>query len=224
MESVTSASLCLATGEHIPLDTIALEGRISGLMGRFSLKQTFSNNSSSNIEAIYSFPLPFSACLLGLSMDLNGVRFHGTVKAKADAEADYEEAVVEGHSALMLKENEPGLYTLSIANIQPKDEVALTLEWSLPLTAYAGEARLRIPTTIANRYGDASSKGFEAQEVPRSNALVEYPFAFTLWIDDDGASAYSPSQRTSDSVLRYIISSFLDLHLVSLRGSQNINL
>lgn len=193
MESVTSASVCLASGEHIPLDTIALEGRISGLMGRFSLKQTFSNNSSSNIEAIYSFPLPFSACLLGLSMDLNGVRFHGTVKTKADAEADYEDAVVDGHSALMLTENEPGLYTLSIANIQPKDEVALTLEWSLPLTAYAGEARLRIPTTIANRYGDASGKGFEAQEVPRSNALVEYPFAFTLWIDDDGAAPYSPS-------------------------------
>jgi hypothetical protein len=109
----------------------------------------------------------------------------------------------ETQQGTQINENESGLNTLSITNIQSRDEDTLTLNWSFPLTAYSGEAQLRIPTT--NR--DPSGKGIEVQEVPNSNAPSEYPCSFTLWIDKDDTAPYSPSHN-----LESIISTTASFH------------
>ena len=80
--------------ESAPLLTATvLHGRLEGLVGEIHLAQTFRNAEAVNIEAVFTFPVPPEAVLLGVAVSLDGRPLRGQVLPASQAEADYEEAV-----------------------------------------------------------------------------------------------------------------------------------
>ena len=89
-------------GQAVPLAEVTGTARADGLLLQTTFHQRYANRSADNIEAVYTFPLPHGAVLLGLAFTLGERRLTGVVAERKEAEERYEEAIDEGHSAVLL--------------------------------------------------------------------------------------------------------------------------
>jgi len=93
----TSSTFCPAANE------VTSTARADGLLLQTTFRQRYANRTERNLEAVYTFPLPHGAVLLGLEFTLGERRLNGVVAERKQAEADYEEAIDAGHSAVLLE-------------------------------------------------------------------------------------------------------------------------
>lgn len=164
---------------------LALEGmRVTGVLRNafavMELVQTYRNSERGNIEAVYSFPLPVEATLLHLSVRLNETLLFGRVAERRQAEAEYEEAVASGDTAVMLEQVEPGLYTINVGNLMAGERAEVKLRYAMPLKWDGGKLRLALPTTIAPRYGDHIRAGVQQHQEPVVDLLTEHSYTLAL--------------------------------------------
>ena len=96
---------------------MAASGRLTGLLFELSVEQTFENAGEKNIEAVYTFPVPHRAVLLGLELEIGERKLSAVAVRKQAASKRYEEAIDEGNTAALLEQAGDGLYTLSLGNL-----------------------------------------------------------------------------------------------------------
>jgi Ca-activated chloride channel homolog len=187
-------------GEDMVLEGVKAQGRVVGRMLDMHLEQRFRNPSQENVEVVYTFPLPWKAVLLGLEVELNGKCLSGVVKARSDARAEYEEAVSEGNTGILLSVNANGTHTLELGNLLAGEVCVVRLHYVQVLQPEQGSLRLMLPTTLAPRYGDPLNQGkYEPHAVPVVDLNAEYPFELTLNIQGEltRARLASPSHPVS---------------------------
>jgi len=74
------------------------------------------------------------------------------LKERAQARADYEQALAEGRRASIAEEERPEVFTLRVGNIVPGEQVTVRLSLVQPLPYEDGEATFRFPLVVAPRY------------------------------------------------------------------------
>lgn len=187
-------------GEDLVLESVKAKGRVAGRMLDMTIEQRFRNSEAENVEVVYTFPLPWHAVLLGLEVELNGETLTGQVKAKAQARSDYEEALSEGNTGILVSVNADRTYTLELGNLLKGESCVIRLHYVQTLQPQQGSLRLTLPTTIAPRYGDAiRDGGYEPHAVPEASATVEYPFEISLAIHGELVQAQigSPTHKVA---------------------------
>ena len=167
--------------ESAPLLTATvLHGRLEGLVGEIHLAQTFRNAEAVNIEAVFTFPVPPEAVLLGVEVTLDGRVLRGQVLPAAQAEEDYEEAIVSGDGALLLQSAGRGLYTINVGNLLPGQVAELDYRYAV-LGVWDDDLwRLVLPTTLAPRYGDPHQAGLAPHQVPQVALFTGHRFTLDL--------------------------------------------
>src|SRR5687768_998724 len=85
------------------LQSVHATGRLVGLLLELTVRHTYRNASNEALEVSYTFPLPLEAVLLDLVVDLGTEQTTGVVVAKTKAEKDYETAMDEGNTPIMLE-------------------------------------------------------------------------------------------------------------------------
>ncbi|MCB1036953.1 MAG: marine proteobacterial sortase target protein [Acidobacteria bacterium] len=133
------------------LDT-EVELTVSGLILRGRVSQRFTNPTSGWQEGIYVFPLPETAAVDTLRMRIGERVIEGQIKERKEAKRIYQEAKSEGRKASLVEQERPNLFTNSVANIAPGEEVEVTLEYQQTLRYDAGRFRLRFPMVVGPRY------------------------------------------------------------------------
>ena len=128
--------------------------RVSGIVARATVRQTFRNPHDEWFEGIYVFPLPENAAVDHLKMRIGERVVQGVIKEKAAAKATYEQAKAGGRRAALLEQERPNLFTSSVANIGPREEITVELEYQQTLRYDSGSGRfsLRFPTAVTPRY------------------------------------------------------------------------
>ena len=184
-----SAILKEKHGGAIALQGVRARARLQGLLAEVSVEQQYLNPQNTNIEAVYTFPLPFGAVLLGLEVEIAGKELTGQVVEKKEAERRYEDAVTDGDSAVMLEEAGPGLYTASLGNLMAGETAVIRYRYGLLLNWQGDRLRFLFPTTIAPRYGDAAAAGLQPHQVPVSDLSAEYPLELIVDVDGELAMA-----------------------------------
>lgn len=187
-------------GKKLVLKSVNAKGQVVGRMLDMTLEQRFKNSEPTNVEVVYTFPLPWRAVLLGLEVELNGETLTGQVKAKGKARADYEEALSEGNTGILVSVNHDHSYTLELGNLLQGESCIIRLHYVQILQPEQGCLRLTLPTTIAPRYGNAVRDGrYEPHAVPEVSATVVYPFAISLLIQGELVQAKigSPSHQVA---------------------------
>ena len=174
---------------EVALKGVSVRARLHELIAEVEVEQTYVNPQKSNIETIYTFPLPIGALLLGLELEIAGKKLSGLVIERKKAERDYEDAVTDGNSAVILQEVGPGLYTASIGNLMAKETAVIRYRYALMLSWQGPKLRFLIPTTIAPRYGYADAAGMESHQIPKSSLTVQYPLSLTVVVEGGLASA-----------------------------------
>lgn len=190
MDQRECARLETRDGQPVNLLGVKLSGDLRGLMFEASVEQRFCNPGDKNVEVVYSFPLPWGAVLLGVDVVLGDKHLSGAVVEKKQAEARYEEAISEGHAAIMLEKNHDHSYSLNLGNLAAREHCTITLRYAQTLQFEQRGLRMLIPTVIAPRYGDAQQDGgLMPHQAPSHSLLAEHPFALELRLHGDLAQA-----------------------------------
>jgi len=175
-------------GEEVAMKSVHVHGKLDGLLLRMKVRQTYTNDSEDSLETVYTFPLAWGATLLNLAVELNGKRLNGTVIEKKQAVKQYEKAIDNGDTPIMVERSGRGLYTANLGNLLPGETAVIEIEYAQLLNFEADRIRLNIPTTIAPRYGDQHQQGgLPSHQTAAGNGLVEYGFFLTLDIHGTAA-------------------------------------
>ena len=210
-------------GQPVLLQKIDIEASVDGLLFTVKTRQFYKNTTKKNIETIYTFPLAWGCTLLGLTATMAGKTWQGTVLPKSEAEENYEKAIKEGDTPIMVEKSGEGLYTAHMGNLKPDEEAIIEVEYAQLLKIEQGQVRLAIPTTVAPRYGDPVKTGKLKKPASVDASLAaSYPLSVILSIQ--GALAQGaiscPSHQTSirtdegKSVVNLTREGYLDRDLV----------
>ena len=202
MNAVTTetAQLVSRTGEAATLQSVQIEGRLDGLLLTMTTRQHYKNKGETNLEAVYTFPLPWSATLLGLNAEIDGHRLQGTVLERKEATERYEKAIDEGDTPIMVERSARGLYTANLGNLKPGESAVIEIVYAQLLRFEQDQIRITVPTTAAPRYGDEhQTGGLAPHESVEASLLVEY--ALTVKITLTGEMALAGVQCPSHTVV-----------------------
>ena len=136
----------------LPLQRLAVAGRITGLLYRLTVTQTFVNVHGEPLEATYIFPLPARAGVTRFRLQVGERVIDGVLKERGAARAEYDQAIEQGHRAAIAEEERPEVFTMRAGNIPPGEAVTVELELAGPLAVADGEATFRFPLVVAPRY------------------------------------------------------------------------
>ncbi len=177
------------SGTAVPLRGVAATGTLNGLLFELAVEQRWENTGQHNIEAVYSFPVPHRATLLGLDLRIGGRHLSGVALAKRQASARYEEAVEAGNTAALLEQAGDGLYTVSLGNLLAGETAVIRYRYAELLDRHQDTVRLCVPTVIAPRYGDAGEAGLAPHQQPSTDLLADYPFDLSIRVLGEQARA-----------------------------------
>lgn len=156
---MTHPGLQTIAGTPIPLHGVTIAGEVYGGYAQIRVIQRYRNTEPQPVEAVYTFPLPADATLMGFSMECNGRRLVGIVKEREEAFRQYDDAIVEGHGAALLEQERPNVFTASVGNLLPGEETLIEVQYAQRVHADEGVLRCMIPTLVAPRYIPGTSKG-----------------------------------------------------------------
>jgi len=181
----------------VALQSVNVEAVIENLLCEITVRQVYRNLEKINIEAIYTFPLPLSAVLLDMTIKTKTRKLKGIVVEKTEAEDRYENAITDGDTAIMLEQSEPGLYTMNVGNLQPEDEIEISITYAELFKWQDDSLRFFLPTTIAPRYGDPESVGLQPHQTPEYDLMHDNAFKIIVTIlgELSDASFKSPSHQ-----------------------------
>ena len=187
------------SGDAVPLRGVSARGRLEGLLFELTVEQRYENNTDRNLEAVFTFPLPLRAVLLGFDLEIGERKLSAQAVARQGASERYEKAIDEGDTAALIEHDGNGLYTVSLGNLMARERAVIRYRYAELLDSHQGYLRLNVPTVIAPRYGDPGDAGLEGPAVPGVDLLGEYPFDIRIDLVSltDPSAVRSPSHKIS---------------------------
>jgi Ca-activated chloride channel family protein len=190
-KDVTRGSLLLRSGDGAqpaPLLHTDVQMQVAGLVARVRVQQRFHNPGDGWAEGIYVFPLPEDAAVDHMDLRIGARRIAGQIKERAEAKRTYQQAARSGRKASLVEQERPNIFTTSVANIAPGEEVTVEIEYQQNVRYDAGLFSLRFPMVVGPRYipgapaeqGGEDGGGWSADttEVPDASRItppVQHP-------------------------------------------------
>lgn len=153
-----------------PLKRTDVKADVSGFISRVTVTQTFQNPLNQAIEAVYTFPLPNDAAVDALTIETGGRLIKGKIMQRQKAREAYNAAKQEGKVAALLEQQDPDIFTQSVANITPGAEVKVIISYVETLPYADDTYEFRFPMTIGAKYmpSETASAGDEDRISPKS--------------------------------------------------------
>ncbi len=152
-----SGQLLLTTTDGVNKSALILkteaELTIQGMVIHTTFKQSFKNTSDTQwAEGVYVFPLPDTAAISKMRMQIGERVIEGIIKEKGAAKTQYEKAKATGKTVSLVTQQRPNLFTQKVANIGPGETVSITLAYTDTARYDQGVFSTRLPTTLTPRY------------------------------------------------------------------------
>ncbi|MEM7540424.1 MAG: marine proteobacterial sortase target protein [Pseudomonadota bacterium] len=137
--------------------------RITGMIARVAVRQSFTNPTSVWTNGVYVFPLPEDAAVDHLKMSIGEREIEGQIEEREAARKTFEVAKAAGKKASLVAQQRPNIFTNTVANIGPGETVTVAIEYQQTLGYEKGKFSIRFPMTIGIRYipGSARLTGFD---------------------------------------------------------------
>jgi len=145
---------------NCPLKHTSISARVSGFITRAKVIQHFKNTLKETVEAVYVFPLPHNAAVDSMTMNIGNRIIKSVMKKKEVARKMYEAAKAAGKGAGLLEQQRPNIFTQSVANIMPGDEIEVHIEYVEFLDYEDGRYRFVFPMVVMPRYIPGAPTGY----------------------------------------------------------------
>ena len=141
-----------------PLKHTDVKAEISGFISRVVVTQQFENPFKEKIEAVYTFPLPQRAAVDDMTMIVGERTVRGKILPREEAQAVYDAAKSSGQVASLLDQERPNIFTQSVANILPGEQVKITISYVETLKYENGAYEFVFPMVVGPRYVPGAAK------------------------------------------------------------------
>ncbi len=156
-----AGTLLLRTAEGLrPAPTLHTDVaiRVTGMIARAEVTQRFANPAGDWVEGVYVFPLPTKAAVDTLRMVVGERVIEGEIQTREEAKRTYAKAKREGRKASLLEQERPNVFTTSVANIGPGEEIEVVIHYQEDLRYDQGRFSLRFPMVVGPRYVPGATK------------------------------------------------------------------
>ncbi len=166
-------------GEQLvfPLKHTEVRAKIAGNLSRVEVSQKFENPFTKPLEAVYIFPLPAEAAVDEMEIKIGDKTIKGSIKQREEAQRIYEKAKQEGRTAGLLEQERDNIFTQSLANIKPGEEIEVTIRYTDSLKFLAGDYEFVFPMVVGPRYipgtplDETTASGSDTDIVPDASRL-----------------------------------------------------
>src|SRR5688572_11251477 len=145
-----------------PLKHTEVKAQISGFLSRVTVTQQFENPFTEKIEAVYTFPLPQNAAVDDMTMLVGDKTVRGKILKREEAQAAYEAAKAGGQRASLLAQERPNIFTQSVANILPGEQIKITISYVETLKYEDGSYEFVFPMVVGPRYIPGNATGAQS--------------------------------------------------------------
>ncbi len=173
-----------------PLKHTDVQADIAGFIARVRVTQTFQNPTKEKIEAVYVFPLPHESAVDEMTMVIGERKIVGLIKRRLEARQIYEAALRAGQTAALLEQERPNIFTQTVGNIEPGQEVKIEIGYVDVLRYDMGTYEFSFPMVVGPRYIPGTPSGGAAATPAELQGKVSPPVADTDRVPD--ASRISP--------------------------------
>ena len=146
----------------IPLKHTDVKARIQAYIATVDVTQQFHNPYDSKIEAVYVFPLPDNAAVNEFVMTIGERRIRGVIREREEAEKIYLAARNQGHSAALMTQERPNIFTQKVANIEPGKQIDIHIRYFHTLAYADGWYEYHFPMVVGPRYNPAATAAASA--------------------------------------------------------------
>lgn len=167
---------------QVELTSVDVKGNIFEHFGDITITQRYLNNFDDNLETYYYFPLTTKDVITDLKININDERkLVGILKEKETAKKEYNQAVSENKTAVLLEKHAHEIYRVQIGNLPAHKFVEIQISYLTHLKINANKVTFVLPTSIAPKYqlNNNSLYGmscFNYSETPHKN----YTFKINL--------------------------------------------
>ncbi|MEH2443585.1 VIT domain-containing protein [Nostoc sp.] len=163
-------------GEQLvfPLKHTEVLAKIAGNLSRVEVIQSFENPFTEPLEAVYVFPLPDEAAVDDMEIKIGDRTIKGNIKKREEAVAIYEKAKQEGRTAGLLEQERDNIFTQSLANIKPGEQIDVTIRYTESLKFEAGNYEFVFPMVVGPRYipGTPIDGSGDTDKVPDASRIT----------------------------------------------------
>jgi Ca-activated chloride channel homolog len=138
--------------QAFPLKHTDVKAKVLGNVSRVEVTQTFQNPFDRPLEAIYVFPLPDEAAVDEMEIKIGDRIIKGNIKKREEAKAIYDRARQEGRTAALLDQERDNIFTQSLANIKPGEQIDVTIRYTESLKFEKGNYEFVFPMVVGPRY------------------------------------------------------------------------
>lgn len=136
----------------LPLRHTSFDVMVVGTVAETTVMQRFENSLSETIEVVYTFPLPHDGAVDDYELRVGERRMRGEIHRRAKAQEIYDDAKQAGHTAGLLEQERPNVFTQRVANVAPGEIVEVSMHVVQPLRPERGRYELVLPTVVGPRY------------------------------------------------------------------------
>ncbi|HEX6716002.1 MAG TPA: VIT and VWA domain-containing protein [Pyrinomonadaceae bacterium] len=156
--------------DQLPLKDTRVEISVSGVIADVKVRQIYRNEGSRPINASYVFPASTRAAVYSMRMQIGDEIIVAKIKEREQAKQDFEKAKEEGKSASLLEQQRPNVFSMSLANIMPQEQVEIELRYTELLVPTDSVYELVFPTVVGPRYASPQDK------TKKEDGFVETPY------------------------------------------------
>lgn len=152
---VTQGSLHILKDDktlELPLKHTDVDAYVTGYIARVNVTQHFTNPYKEPIEAVYVFPLPENAAVDAMTMKIGEKVIKGVIKKREEAREIYEQAIQQGKTASLLEQERPNIFTQTVGNIMPGDDIYIEISYVQDLKYDHGSYEYTFPMVVGPRY------------------------------------------------------------------------
>ncbi|CAF1303922.1 unnamed protein product [Adineta steineri] len=166
---------------YVPLRNVSVEAWIDSFAADVTLTQVFFNQEENNIEAIYVFPIEENAAVYSFTAQIDDRTITATLKEKKVAEEEYDSAIKQGQTAVLMRQSKKTLdtFTINIGALPPGKECRVKIQYVTELDLIDGSSiRFVVPTTIAPRYNPSLG---HLQSPDNTNSEYVQKTPYSMW-------------------------------------------
>jgi len=138
--------------EALPLKETTAQVDIVGAIARVRVRQVYENRASRPIEAVYVFPASTRAAVHGMRMKIGARTIEARIERRQRARADYDQARERGQRAALLEQERENVFTMTVANLMPRDRIEVELDYSELLVPEDAVYEFVVPADVGPRY------------------------------------------------------------------------
>ena len=136
----------------LPLRHTQVFAELSTHVAQVTVTQEYRNDFDRPIEARYVFPLPENSAVDDMQIHVGDRTIVAEIQERAQAKKTFEAARQAGHTAALLEQERPNIFTQSVTNIPPGEAIKVTVRFVQQLSYDKGEYEWVFPMVVGPRF------------------------------------------------------------------------